>query len=121
MKQYDLRMAARAASYRAFVQKQRAAFVAGSSGEYRGGRSMMQRVSDEALAKLARDVCPDCDTLGPLEAGPRGGINQNIACRRCGAEFNVARYGGRMIQADRLTPFGEPDIERLWRVYAIRL
>lgn len=80
----------------------------------------MEAVTDEALAKLASDTCPDCDHVG-FEGGPRGGINQNVACRRCGAEFNTTRWAGRVIAAARLTPLGEPNIERLWRVYGIKL
>lgn len=80
----------------------------------------MTPIEGDALATLASGKCPDCDE-GDLAPGPRGGINQNLACRRCGAEFNVASFGGRVIQADRLRPLGEPDVERLLRVYGIRL
>lgn len=44
---------------------------------------------ERVVGKLNRAECPDCDQRG-FDAGPRGGLSQNIFCRSCGAGFNVA-------------------------------
>lgn len=53
------------------------------------------------LSSLTLNRCPDCggDNFRP---GPRGGISQNIECRGCKSRFNIARYMGRTISADRI-------------------
>ncbi|MDR3457996.1 MAG: hypothetical protein P4N60_11160 [Verrucomicrobiae bacterium] len=40
------------------------------------------------VAALDAGKCPDCGSEHFLE-GPRGGMNVNIQCARCKAEFNI--------------------------------
>lgn len=78
-------------------------------------------MTDAELLLAGSGFCPDCDPASRLHAGPRGGMNQNFACERCGGEFNIAKHGGMVVWGQRTTPMGEPNIERLKSVYGIRL
>jgi hypothetical protein len=53
------------------------------------------------LPALAEYQCPDCGGF-IFRPGPRGGISQNIECVGCGSRFNVARYHGALISAERI-------------------
>jgi hypothetical protein len=84
---------------------------------------------DGALVLLTDNLCPDCaDPAGVLKGGPRGGMGQNLACVRCGAEFNVVRrtldHGvpkGEVVMAHRNCARGGPDRPRLFVVFGIAL
>lgn len=76
---------------------------------------MTELMSEQEYGLLAIGICPDCSMPG-LRAGPRGGMNRNEACPSCGAEFNVARFGGEVVMAHR-NP--KPDRERLFQVFGI--
>jgi hypothetical protein len=47
------------------------------------------------------EACPDCGCI-IFRPGPRGGISQNIECVRCGSRFNVAKWGGQIVTAQRI-------------------
>jgi hypothetical protein len=51
-------------------------------------------------------ACPDCRGF-LFRPGPRGGISQNIECVGCGNRFNVARWHGVSIFAERIPNTGE--------------
>jgi len=84
---------------------------------------------DGALTLLTNNLCPDCaDPAGVLKGGPRGGLGQNMACRRCGAEFNVVHNilnlgvpKGEVVMAHRNSARGGPDRRRLREVFGIDL
>lgn len=65
--------------------------------------------------------CPDCEKSEPLIGGPKGGMNQNFACGRCGAEFNIAKLAGQTVWGQRLSPFGVPNLARVKSIYGIKL
>lgn len=50
--------------------------------------------------------CPDCGN-DAFHDGPRGGLAQNIACVRCGSEFNVTIFDGRCVFAQRIDRGGQ--------------
>ena len=81
----------------------------------------------DQIASLQDGKCPDC-LGGDLVGGPRGGLGQNIACRHCGAEFNVARAtldhgqpGGPVVMAHRNSAREGPNRPRLREVFGIEL
>jgi hypothetical protein len=47
------------------------------------------------------DTCPDCGGF-IFRPGPRGGIAWNVECVGCGSRFNVARWHGQLIFAQRI-------------------
>lgn len=66
----------------------------------------LMRLDDSASLTAwfsGQESCPDCGGQEFL-AGPRGGLAQNMKCgtRRCGSEFNIARYEGRVFHVDRI-------------------
>jgi hypothetical protein len=58
-------------------------------------------MNGEHMECLMDGRCPDC--LGFIwRLGPRGGIAQNIECVQCRSRFNVARYEGEFVTAQRI-------------------
>jgi hypothetical protein len=78
-------------------------------------------LTDADTRKFVGKVCPDCDQGDSMRPGPRGGIAQNYACERCGAEFNVVNLNGKPLMIHRNSPYGEPNLERLRAVFGIIL
>jgi len=70
------------------------------------------------IEELTRGKCPDCGERHFFE-GPRGGMSVNIACSRCGAEFNWCPTGPALSQ--RNGERGKPDRQRLLAVFGMRL
>lgn len=70
-------------------------------------------ISREELEQaLADGRCPDCrDAWWRL--GPRGGAARNIECKRCKSRFNVTRFMGQLIFAQRIP--SEADGGSHWR------
>jgi hypothetical protein len=66
---------------------------------------MAEDVANE-LACLAESVCPDCNGT-VFRLGPCGGLAQNIECTMCGSRFNVARWRGMFVWAQRIGNVGE--------------
>jgi hypothetical protein len=58
------------------------------------------------------ESCPDCGGF-IFRPGPRGGAAQNIECVRCSSRFNVARWEGRVVWAQRIP--SEKDGGGVWR------
>lgn len=58
--------------------------------------------------------CPDCRGGTGFANGPQGGLSINRACMDCGAEFNVTPA---IPIAQRTSPYGEPNLERLRDVF----
>lgn len=56
--------------------------------------------------------CPDCGN-DAFHDGPRGGLAQNIACVRCGSEFNVTIFDGRCVFAQRIDRSGQSETRTL--------
>jgi hypothetical protein len=78
----------------------------GRAEQSEGPKPSLMRLDDSGSLTAwfsQKGSCPDCGGLKFLD-GPRGGLSQNMKCgtRRCGAEFNVARYEGRVFHVDRL-------------------
>jgi hypothetical protein len=46
-------------------------------------------------------ICLDCKGF-IFRRGPRGGLSENIECVGCGSRFNVARWHGLLISAERI-------------------
>lgn len=76
---------------------------------------------EQADDLLAMGICPDCAMPGCLVDGPRGGMMQNVACRSCGSEFNIGRFRGEIVISHRNTEPGEPNRDRLRKVFGIEL
>lgn len=49
---------------------------------------MIEDVTEEELAALKKNECPDCGESKWL-MGPKGGHSQNVKCGGCGARFNI--------------------------------
>lgn len=79
---------------------------------------MIESLPEETHDLLAMGICPDCAMPG-LRPGPQGGTARNEACSSCGAEFNVARWGGEVAMAHRNSPRGQPNWARLASVFGI--
>lgn len=60
------------------------------------------KVTFEEFEALANDRCPDCGAKDQLAPGPRGGASINIRCANCGKGFNVTRYAGKLLWAQRI-------------------
>lgn len=58
-------------------------------------------MADKIHDCLAVWQCPDCGG-GDFRNGPRGGLAQNVECRRCKGRFNVTWYGGELVFAERI-------------------
>lgn len=75
-----------------------------NGGEASGARGSPLPVieDDEVTVWFANsDLCPDCSS-GDFVLGPRGGLAQNMECASCGSRFNIARYEGRLLFAQRI-------------------
>ena len=53
------------------------------------------------LPPLNDGRCPDCAGR-TWRDGPRGGMSQNVECRKCGSRFNIARYQDKVVFAERI-------------------
>lgn len=58
------------------------------------------------IEELTSGRCPDCGCT-IFRPGPRGGLAQNIECAQCKSRFNVARWQGHLVTADRIENNGE--------------
>lgn len=66
----------------------------------------MKRTERDVSDALENSECPDCGgTI--FRPGPRGGLSQNIECVGCKSRFNVARYQGALVLAERIKNTGE--------------
>jgi hypothetical protein len=75
-------------------------------------------MNDPAIfAALSDNRCPDCNGSN-WRPGPRGGLAQNIECRSCLARFNVTRFDGTLVFAERITKHS--DGGPAWSDLAIR-
>jgi ribosomal protein S27AE len=72
-----------------------------SSGTVSSSRMRLDDDAELTAWFRQNECCPDCGGADFL-AGPRGGLSQNMECSSCGAEYNIARYEGRIIIADRI-------------------
>lgn len=73
-----------------------------------------ENVSSWEFDRLRHGRCPDCG--GCLYAGPEGGMSVNVACDKCGSEFNLSP-----VMAHRNSVKGSPDLVRLRQVFGIDL
>lgn len=80
-----------------------------------------RKMASAELLVASGGFCPDCVTPQFMIAGPRGGMNQNFACPKCGAEFNIAKHGDTTVWGERLSKLGKPNLRRLRSVYGITL
>lgn len=65
---------------------------------------------------LVQYQCPDCNA--DIISGPTGGMSMNVACSGCGSEFNFTPAIGA---ADRNSTRGEPNLDRLSKIFGILL
>lgn len=79
-----------------------------SSGTDRPSRMLLDDDAELTAWFRQKECCPDCGGLDFL-AGPRGGLSQNMECSSCGAEYNIARYEGRIIMVGRIHRETQPD------------
>lgn len=57
----------------------------------------MQDLTNDEIATITKNICPDCGAKGEFIGGPSGGGSQNIICNNCKMRFNVGMGSGERI------------------------
>ena len=62
----------------------------------------MTDLTPREFRSLSTGFCPDCRHVESFVLGPKGGLARNIECRHCKARFNVTRFRGKLVFAERI-------------------
>jgi hypothetical protein len=62
------------------------------------------KLSEEGVALLHEDKCPNCKRAETMYPGPAGGMCRNLICDACGARYDATPFGIDILDEPPVTP-----------------